>query len=192
MNLCRQFWTGVLSESHWSLSTGRNLQVLRYKVRERMLNATPEQRVALLAALWGAAALAAMSVVLGYGWPALIISTSLGAVVGYWSALRMLAKRRLPSDTSFQQLSRLQKRAPSNSTDSARGMLSCEIVPGSSLTETRPGILLRAPFQLLPKYQGRAAAIFLLQTIISFVAIVAFWMAQTAGLDVEPQQVVPG
>ena len=151
-----------------------------------MLTEIPEPRVTILAALCGAIALAAMSVVFGYGWPALFISIPLGAAVGFWSALRMLAKRRFPSDASFGQLSRLQRRTQSGSRHAAREILSShEIDSNSSLLERRADNFLHGLIKSLPKFQRWASAIFLLQAIISFVAIAAFWMAQSAGLDAQ-------
>jgi hypothetical protein len=150
------------------------------------LKAVFDFRVTALTASGGAIALAVMSAVLGYGWPATIVSTLIGIGAGYWASRRMLVRERLPSNTSLNDLARSRRERRSDPggvawrTRSSRKIRRSAFRSGDS-ADTFPIGLLR----LLPKYQRWAARTFLLQATISLVAILAFWAAQSAGLDIQ-------
>jgi len=150
------------------------------------LKAVFDFRVTALTASGGAIALAVMSAVLGYGWPATIVSALIGIGAGYWASRRMLVRERLPSNTSLNDLARSRRERRPDPGDAAwRTRSSRKIGLGAfrsdDSTDTFPIGLLRS----LPKYHRWAARTFLWQAVISLVAILAFWTAQSAGLDIQ-------
>jgi hypothetical protein len=150
------------------------------------LKAFSDLRVTALTASGGAIALAVMSAVLGYGWPATAVSTLIGIGAGYWASRRMLVRERLPANASLSDLSRWHGKRRSDPRGATRGILaSRKLRPGALESESSAYAFPIDPFRSLPKYQRWAAATFLLQAAVGVVAIAAFWIAQSAGLDVQ-------